>query len=179
MSPLAVRSHASSHPPARKSISSCTPRRYAATWPWRPSSRWIRRWATLADRGRPWSRRSCASAFRSRRPRPLRQRDGVPERPSQDLERAFFAPAAAPAATTAGPSIAVVLPRDWVPSTPASEERFPFLQPPPPLPVAPAEREVIVQVPHAAAHAPLLFSVALVPRFPQHRLSGAALGAPP
>jgi REP element-mobilizing transposase RayT len=105
---------------------------------------------------------------------PLLPRDWVPERPSQDLERAFFAQAAPPAATTtAGPPIAVVLPRDWIPSTPASEERFPFLRPPPPLPAAPAEREVIVQVPHAAAHAPLLFSVALVPRFPEHQLSGA------
>ena len=104
---------------------------------------------------------------------PLLPRDWVPEKPSEGLARAMFAQPASPPTMTAAPSIAVVLPRDWVPSTPASEDRFPFLRPPPPLPAAAAGREVVVQVPHAAAHAPLLFSVALVPRFPEHQLSGA------
>jgi REP element-mobilizing transposase RayT len=106
-------------------------------------------------------------------PPPL-PRDWVPEKPSEGLERAFLAATEAPAAKPApAPSLTVALPRDWVPSTPASEDRFPFLQPPPPAPPAPApEREVIVQVPHAAANAPLLFSLVLVPRFPEHRLMG-------
>jgi REP element-mobilizing transposase RayT len=100
---------------------------------------------------------------------PLMPRDWVPEKPAEGLERAFFAPPETPAAP---PGIAVALPRDWIPSTRADEDLFPFLQPPPSTP-PPVEREVIVQVPHAAANAPLLFSLALVPRFPEHRLTGA------
>ena len=107
---------------------------------------------------------------------PLLPRDWVPEQPSEGLEHALLGQAA-PAATTDSPAIAVVLPRDWIPSTPAGAERFPFLQPPPPSPPSAREREVIVQVPHAAAHAPLLFSLALVPRFPEHQLTGALVEA--
>ena len=103
---------------------------------------------------------------------PLLPRDWVPERPTEVMERALLAQLEPPAPATSAP-IAVVLPRDWVPSTPVGEERFPFLQPPAPPPPSAAEREVIVQVPHAAARAPLLFSLALVPRFPEHRLTGA------
>lgn len=105
-------------------------------------------------------------------PPPL-PRDWVPEKPSEGLESALFA-APTPAAAASPPSSpappAVDLPRDWVPSTPASEDRFPFLHPPPPAP--PPEREVIIQAPLAAAGTPLLFSLVLLPRFPEHRLAG-------
>jgi REP element-mobilizing transposase RayT len=106
-------------------------------------------------------------------PPPL-PRDWVPEAPSEELARALFSEPA-PAVTVpppATPMPAVDLPRDWVPSTPASEDRFPFLQPPPPPPPPPPpEREIIIQAPPAAPGAPLLFSVVLVPRFPEHRLA--------
>jgi REP element-mobilizing transposase RayT len=107
---------------------------------------------------------------------PRLPRDWVPEKPSAELERSFWAQAAAPppGPPPSGPAITVALPRDWIPSTPAGEERFPFLQPPPPPP-APAERDIIAQVPLAFAGAPLLFSLVLVPRFPEHRLTGALM----
>jgi REP element-mobilizing transposase RayT len=98
-------------------------------------------------------------------------RDWVPEKPSEGLEQVLL-PGAPASPTPAAGAAVVALPRDWVPSTPANEDRFPFLQPPPPAPVLPGEREVIVQAAQAAANAPLLFSLVLVPRFPEHRLTG-------
>jgi hypothetical protein len=106
-------------------------------------------------------------------PPPL-PRDWVPEKPSEGLELAFLAEPGSPssAASPPRPQPSIALPRDWVPSTPASEDRFPFLQPPPPPPTA-VEPQVIIHVPMAAAGAPLLFSLVLVPRFPEHRLTGS------
>jgi len=104
-------------------------------------------------------------------------RDWVPEKPSEEMERALFAPPAAAAAEAQVPATpAVALPRDWIPSSPASEDRFPFLQPPTASAAPVAPREIIVQVASpSAAGAPLLFSLVLIPRFPEHRLTGAVV----
>ncbi|HMK08694.1 MAG TPA: transposase [Anaerolineales bacterium] len=105
---------------------------------------------------------------------PSLPRDWVPEKPSEEMEQALFpASTTPPPAPPAEPTPTVALPRDWVPSSAASEDRFPFLQPPPPPPPAAAPREIIVQVaPASTPGAPLLFSLVLVPRFPEHRLGG-------
>jgi REP element-mobilizing transposase RayT len=98
-------------------------------------------------------------------------RDWVPEPPSSDLEKRIL-PGPGPSTS------AVTLPRDWVPGSPADESRIPFLRPPEPGPevgLAPpaAVREIIVHVPVAHGSMPLTFSLVLLPRFPEHRLTGA------
>ncbi len=95
-------------------------------------------------------------------------RDWVPERASAELERTLFADRSSiprPAAARSG----LTLPKDWVPAGPASEDRFPFLRPSglPPLP------GMAIQMPIATGGIPLLFSLVLIPRFPEHRLTGS------
>lgn len=100
-------------------------------------------------------------------PPPSLPRDWVPERPSADLERMLI-----PAPPR--PEPAVPLPKDWIPGAPANAERFPFLAPPEAVaPPAPVIREVIVRVPVTHGSPSLTFSLVLVPRFPEHRLTGA------
>jgi REP element-mobilizing transposase RayT len=108
-------------------------------------------------------------------PPPL-PRDWVPERPSEELERVILpAPETPSPAMAPGPSIPVALPRDWIPAAAASEERFPFLQPPPPTAAPAMGRDVAVPFPLASAAAQLRFSLVLVPRFPEHRLTGGMI----
>lgn len=106
-------------------------------------------------------------------PPPSLPRDWIPEKPSPDLERTIL-----PAPPTT-PAPGIRLPKDWIPGAPASADRFPFLTPPAPAQAPPpsaAIREVVVHVPVAHAAPPLMFSMVLVPRFPEHRLTGALVG---
>jgi hypothetical protein len=104
-------------------------------------------------------------------PPPELPRDWVPEEPSPEVARAILGE------SPPAPETPVVVPRDWIPSEPASGARFPFLTPPTsappePLPAAPARQVIVVSAP-AAAGPPLVFSLVLLPRFPEHRLTGA------
>lgn len=104
-------------------------------------------------------------------PPPALPRDWVPETPTPELERTLLPEPPAPSVS------AIPLPKDWIPGAPAAEDRFPFLKPPEPpaIPVVPAPvvREVIVRVPAVHGGPTLTFSLVLVPRFPEHRISGA------
>lgn len=114
-------------------------------------------------------------------PAPAIPRDWIPEQPPADLARSLLGEEPAEP-----PPPPIELPRDWVPSGPASETRFPFLEPPPvapppPPPLAPAppaapRTEIVVVPAPAASGPPLVFSMILLPRFPEHRLTGALVG---
>ncbi len=107
-------------------------------------------------------------------------RDWVPDQPSADMARSLLGEG--PTEPSLPP---IEMPRDWVPSGPASEARFPFLEPPPATPPppppppatpsAPRTEIVVVHAP-AASGPPLVFSLVLLPRFPEHRLTGALVG---
>jgi len=64
------------------------------------------------------------------------------------------------------------LPKDWVPTGPANEDRFPFLRPSDIEPGAPSAIAGPIGQVSLASGGPLLFSLVLVPRFPEHRLTG-------
>jgi len=96
-------------------------------------------------------------------PPPL-PRDWIPEQPTPELERTLLPREQTPLPTP--------LPRDWLPTAPASEERLPFLRPPAAAPSL-AAPDVAAPTPFAAAGAPLRLSLVLIPRFPEHRLTGA------
>lgn len=104
-------------------------------------------------------------------PPPALPRDWIPESPTPGLERTLLPELPPPAAP------AIPLPKDWIPGAPATEDRLPFLKPPEamPAPMAPAPvvREVIVRVPAVHGGPALAFSLVLMPRFPEHRLTGA------
>ena len=106
---------------------------------------------------------------------PSLPRDWVPERASAELERTLLAglgePAATPARTPPRPA-AVALPKDWVPTAPANEDRFPFLHPSALEPGTTSALPGTISQVSLAAGGPLLFSLVLVPRFPEHRLTG-------
>ncbi len=104
----------------------------------------------------------------ARQSAPALPRDWVPERASPELERSLLT--GSPSTLRAAPGrSATGFPKDWVPSGPASEDRFPFLRPSGLPPAA----GMSLQLPLATGGIPLLFSLVLIPRFPEHRLTGS------